>query len=107
MSKSGRPGQGTAESYIQDSRILDKYWKPVSFELCKDGNWWEHEIIRGFVAAYPIGHWILVYWNWTGDKSAPVKKAGRPKNWLMQCKVVFGGKHTSSGMLLSKYPLHA
>ena len=55
------------------------HWKPFSIEPGKDCNRWEHEIIRGFVAACAIGHLIRVDWMWTGDKSAPVKKAGRPK----------------------------
>ena len=69
----------TVESYIQDSHTLDMHWKPFSIEPGKYCNRWDHEIIRGSVAACEIGHLIRVDWMCTGDKSAPVKKAGWPQ----------------------------
>ena len=46
----------------------------VSVVPGKQCDWWQHEIILGFNAACTSGHRVRVDW-----KSAPVKKAGRPK----------------------------
>ena len=59
----------TVKSSIKDSKILDMHCQPVFIEPSKYCNWWEHEIKRGFIVAFAIGHWILVDWKWMGNKS--------------------------------------
>ena len=80
----GQIRECTVESFIQDSEVFDMHWQPVSVEPGRHCNWWEHEIIRGFVSACASGHRVRVDWKWTGDKSAPVNKGGRPKKRLIR-----------------------
>ena len=75
----GQIRECTVESFIQDSEVFDMHWQPVFVQPGRHCNWWEHEIIRAFVSSCASGHRVRVDWKWTGDKSAPVNKGGRPK----------------------------
>ena len=66
-------------SFIQDSEVFssDMHWQPVSVEPGRHCNWWEHEIIRGFLSACASGHRVQVDWKSTGDMSAEIRQTCR------------------------------
>ena len=63
----------TMHSWIQDSRVMDQRWTPVS--VTPGSNWMQTDIIKNFFADCEGGRRVSVDWLWSGDAS----KGGRPK----------------------------
>ena len=67
----------TMHSWIQDSRVTDQRWTPVS--VAPGSNWMQTDIIKNFFADCESGCRVRVDWLWTGDASGSISKGGRPK----------------------------
>ena len=67
----------TMRLWIQDSRVIEQRWTPVSIK--QGGNWMQQEIIKKFFDDCKCGRRVRVDWLWTGDVFGSIKKGGRPK----------------------------
>lgn len=63
----------TMLEWIQDSRVFQQRWTPVSPGA--GGNWMHQEIIKNFLNDCQCGRRVRVDWLWTGD----FNRGGRPK----------------------------
>ena len=63
----------TMHSWIQDSRVTDQHWTPVS--VTPGRNWMQTDIVKNFFADCEGGRRVRMDWLWSGDAG----KGGRPK----------------------------
>ena len=67
----------TMHSWINDSRVTDQRWTPVS--VPPGSSWIQTDIVKNFFAECESGRRVRVDWLWTGDASGSISKGGRPK----------------------------
>ena len=69
----------TIRSWIEDPRVMDQQWTPVSIQRGTSGNWRQHDTILAFFSDCERGSRARVDWLCSGDPSAPVVKGGCKK----------------------------
>ena len=67
----------TIRSWIEDPRVMDQQWTPVSIQRGTSGNWRQHDTILAFFSDCERGSRARVDWLRSGDPPAPVVKGGR------------------------------
>jgi hypothetical protein len=68
----------TIQSWIQDPRVMDQCWTPVS--VTPGSNWMQKDIKKNFSAECESDCRVRVNWLWTGDVSGAICTGGRRRH---------------------------